>query len=217
MKTSLFLTGRLTLAALLIGMLLTSCSALTPPPTNRFAHRRPATTARIAVQTLSARITQDALAHPSATPTLEPTATATLTPTITPVPATPTLATPPTSTATLPPPISAQALYAATYPENKTVYIPNEKFGLALGFKNTGSITWEAGTYLKLVSFQGEITVQQDAVSLGSPVAPGDKVEINLWAFGSEMLGEHVWTFQLYTPSGGAIPGGVISFYYKSV
>lgn len=215
MKISIPFTGKIALAALLIGSLLTSCSGLTPPQPTAAPTIDQQKLLEYAVQTLSAQATQEALAHPSATPTLEPTATATQTPTITPIPATPTLSTPPTSTATQAPPISARALYAVTYPENKNEYVPNEEFGLALGFLNTGTVAWEAGTRLKIIYYTGDGEVQPEA-ELDHRIGPGEKVEFDLWAFGSETLGKHTWTFQLYAPSGGAIPGGVISFYYES-
>jgi len=215
MTISFSQTGKIVLVALLIGMLLTGCSGLAPAQPTAAPTIDQQKLLEYAVQTMSAQMTAEALANPSATPTPEPTATATQTPTITPIPATPTLATPPTATATQPPPISAQALYAVTYPENKPDYIPNEEFGLALGFKNTGSIAWDAGSRLKLVSYTGEVTVQPE-IELDHRVNPGEKIEFNLWAFGSETLGKHSWTFQLYTPSGGPIPGAVITYYYES-
>jgi len=215
MKISFFHTGKVALIAVLIGTLLSGCGVLAPATPTPMPTVDQQQLINFAVQTLSAQMTQDALAHPSATPTPEPTFTPTLTPTETPIPPTPTLATPPTSTATLAPPLSGQALYAATIPENKTERVPNEKFTLALGFKNTGTIAWEPGSRLVLVSFQGEITVQTE-ISLDRRVEPGEKVEFNLWAYGSETLGKHVWIFQLYAPSGGAIPGASIAYTYTS-
>ena len=215
MKLSLPLTGKLAVILILVSALLAGCGAFTPaqPTVSPLPTTDPATYVAAAVQTLAAQMTEEALRNPTATATPEPTAT--LEPTITPIPVTPTPAMSPTPVATQAPPLSAQALYAAAYPENKTERVPNEKFSLALGFKNTGSITWEPGYRVKIVNFEGEITVQQE-VELGKSVAAGEKVEFNLWAYGSETLGKHVWVFQLYTPNGAAVPGGGIAYTYTS-
>lgn len=193
---------------------LAGCSTPTPAPT-AMPTVDPATYIAAAVETLSAQMTEEALRNPTATP-VPPTNTP-VPPTNTPEPpaATATPAIPPTATATQAPALSAQFLYAATYPENKRIYVPNEEFGLALGFQNTGTITWSPGTILKIINFKGEITVQQK-VEIESVVEPGDKVEFNLWAYGSETLGEHTWVFQIYNREGGAISGGVGYFSYTS-
>ena len=41
--------------------------------------------------------------------------------------------------------ISAKLLYVVTYPEDKRSYVSNERFGIAIGFQNTGTVTWEPG------------------------------------------------------------------------
>jgi hypothetical protein len=201
----LFLLG----SAILAGCAAPAPAAPTPAPTID-----PATYVAAAVETLSAQMTAEALAHPSATPV----------PTDTPVPPTPTPALPTetptpsisaTPTATEAPALSAQFNYAATYPEHKYEYVPNEKFGLAMGFLNTGSVTWEPGYRFKLVNYEGEITVQTE-VELGKAVPPGEKIEFNMWAFGSETLGKHVWVFQLYTSQGAPVPGGVGVYSYTA-
>jgi hypothetical protein len=202
--------GRPLVSILLVGSFLTGCSTPatpTPAPT-----QDPATLIAAAVETLEVQMTDEAIRNPSATP--EPTATP-VTPTATPIPNTPTPTIVPTITNTPVPPLSAQFNYATTYPENKREYIPNEEFGLALGFENTGTITWLPGYRLKIVNYVGEVTVQQE-VELGQAIEPGKKVEFNLWAFGSETLGQHVWYFQLYTPEGVPVPGGVGVYSYTS-
>jgi hypothetical protein len=213
MNFTLSMTGRACLAFFLLAGLAAGCSAPTPPPLQPTTD--PATYVAAAVETLSAKMTEEALLHPSDTP-VPPSATP-IPPTNTPEPPTltPTPAVSPTPSATEAPPLSAQFLYAATYPENKRDYVPNEKYGLALGFLNNGTITWEAGYRLKIANYKGEITVQPE-VELGQAIAPGQKVEFNLWAFGSEMLGEHTWYFQLYTSQGVPVPGGVGVFTYTS-
>ena len=215
MKITILHSGKIVLAALLIGSLLSGCSGLAPAQPTAVPTIDQQKLLEMAVQTLGAQMTADALANPSATPTPQPTATFTQTPTITPIPATPTLATPPTSTATLAPPLSAQALYAVDYPKYTQRYVPNEEFSLAIGYLNNGSITWEPGSKIKVIKCSGDCEVQLEA-DLGNRVGPGEKYEFNLWAFGSETLGKHTWTFQLFSAGGAAVPGSIISFYYES-
>jgi hypothetical protein len=93
--------------------------------------------------------------------------------------------------------------------------VPNEKFSLAIRYKNTGTQDWTPGYRLQLVGFQGEATVQLEA-QLGRAIAPGEAAEFDLWAFGSETLGRHIWYFQLYTGEGLPVPGGSGSFSYTS-
>lgn len=199
----------------LLGSLLVGCGMLSPATPAPLPTQDPATYVAAAVKTLGAQMTDEAKRNPSPTPTLAPTSTPTVIPTETPIPATDTPSVPPTATNTTAPALSAQALYAATFPKNSREYVPNEKFGLALGFKNTGTITWPPGFKVVLVGFQGEVTVQKE-LEMGKAVAPGEKCEFDLWAFGSETLGQHIWYFQLYSPNGAAVPGGAISFYYTS-
>lgn len=205
------------LVVCLLGLM--SCNPLEPQTI--LETQDPAIIVEMVIGTLNVQQTEQALLHPSLTPN----PTETLSPSQTPQPtSTPTLA--PTNTPEESPtpevtvtntliPILSQALYSTSYPGNRREYIPNEGFGLALGFQNIGSITWEPGFYVKVVDFEGEITVQEEAKTSQS-VAPGQKIEFNLWAFGSETLGRHVWYFQLYTASGIPVPGGYISFSYES-
>lgn len=205
-------TSGLLVILLIIILAVSACSpapAAAPAPT-----QDPATLVAAAVKTIAAQKTEEALRNPSPTPT----PTNTPVPTATPVPPTPSPQTPtvePTATATTAPAVSAKFLTAGTFPENKFVYIPNEKFGLAVRFKNTGTAAWEPGYTLKLVNHQGEITVQTEA-QLGKSIAPGENAEFDLWAFGSETLGTHIWYFQLYATSGGPVPGGSAVFSYQS-
>jgi hypothetical protein len=212
MKRSFTLTGNLLLMVLVASSLFAGCTPATPTATPVPTVGQE-TLMAAAVKTVGAQMTEEALRNPTATATstftpLPPTATSLPTDT-------PTITITPTITATEPPALSALFLYATTFPGNAREYTPNKKFGLALGFKNTGKVTWEPGYRLKIVSFKGEITVQQEA-ELGKSVAPGDKVEFSLWAFGSETLGQHVWVFQLYSSQGVPVPGGVAVFTYKS-
>jgi hypothetical protein len=165
------------------------------------------------VQTVNAQNTEQSLLNPTATASSTP-IPATLT---SPPPTeTPTETLIPSDTPTVQPAYSAAVIYVVAYPEDKREYVGNERFSIALGFRNTGTQTWEAGTNVKLVSFTGEVTVQVET-SVNKTVAPGEKVEFNLWAFGSEMYGDHTFAFQLFTSTGLAIPGGYATFTYTSV
>jgi hypothetical protein len=213
MTSTLSLVSKILLAVLLISSLLAGCTPAATQPTPAPTVDQ-ATLIAAAVKTISAQMTSEALAHPSPTPTATETP---VPPTDTPAPPTetPTPAFTATMTPTQPPAVSAEFLYAADPPTYARKYTPNVKFDLALGFKNTGSVTWTPGYRLKLVNHKGEITCQEE-VELGTPVAPGAKVEFNLWAFGSETLGQHTWVFQLYTAQGIPVPGGVAVFSYTA-
>jgi hypothetical protein len=167
------------------------------------------------VETINVQNTQAALLNPTKTPL--PTKTQ-IPPTATSIPATgtPTETIVPSETATQQPAYSASLLYVVSYPENKREYVGNERFGIALGFRNTGTTAWEPGTNVKLVSYTGEVTVQLEA-SINTSVPPGEKVEFDFWAFGSEWYGDHTFVFQLYNNQGLAIPGGYATFTYTSV
>jgi hypothetical protein len=196
---------------ILVSSFLGGCSTPTAAP---LPTQDPATLVAAAVNTLSAQMTEVALRNPTATtvPTNTPL------PTQTPIPPTPTPAQPtltPTAIATTAPAISAKFLSAGTFPVNKFEYKPNEKFGLAVRYLNTGTTAWQPGYLLKLVNFQGEITVQTE-LELGQAIDPGKPVEFDLWAFGSETLGRHIWYFQLFTPQGVAVPGGSAVFSYTA-
>jgi len=167
------------------------------------------------VKTINAQNTQAALLNPTSTPMPSETQVPP-TPTSIPATQTPTVTFVPTETATQQPAYSATLLYVVSYPENKREYVGNERFGVALGFRNTGTVVWEAGTIVKLVSYTGEVTVQLEA-SINTSVPPGEKVEFDFWAFGSEWYGDHTFVFQLYNNQGLAIPGGYATFTYTSV
>lgn len=206
--TNTWKLGFLILAALIF----TGCTAATPTPAPTID---PATLVAQAVQTLAAQMTQEAINNPSPTPTATQTP---IPPTETPIPPTATPALPtntPTLAATQAPAFSAKFLTASTFPENRYTYVPNERFSVAIRFLNNGTSTWEPGYTLKISGFEGEITVQQEA-TLDKSFAPGDAAEFDLWAYGSETLGTHVWYFQLYSTSGAAIPGGYAVFSYTS-
>jgi len=196
---------------LLISSLLAGCTSASPTAVPTLDQ---AVIVAAAVETISAQMTDTAIRNPSPTPL--PTQTP-VPPTPPPVPPTetpantlePTLA--PTQAAAL----SAKLRYVTTFPEDKRIYIPNEEYGLALGFENTGTIIWEAGSYVKLMSFKGEVTVQTQ-LSIDKAVAPGERVEFALWAFGSETLGDHSFVYQLFTSQGLAIPGGYATYAYKA-
>lgn len=198
---------------MLVAMLtLSGCGVLSPTPAPT---QDTAPLVDMVVKTMNAQQTADALAHPSATPlpTETPVPTQTPPPTAT---ATPAITNTPAATATVKVVgTSAKLLYITTYPENKREFIPNEKFGLAFGFLNNGSTTWAAGFRLVNVSYQGELTAWPE-VTLNRNIAPGEKAEFNIAAFGSETLGTHSWVYQVYSDSGVAIPGGSAVFTYTA-
>ena len=208
-------TIRFVFILVLVSSLLAGCGFSTPVPWTPVPTMDPATVIAAAVNTMQAQMTEEALLNPSATPepTQPPAPTDTPAPSATPQPTTPPV--PPTATATQPAALSAEVLYTTTYPENKREYVPNERFSLAIGFKNNGTLTWEQGFTVKIVRVDGEITVAPE-VTIDKSTAPGEKAEFNLWAFGSETLGKHTWYFQLYNSSGIAVPGGFAVFSYTS-
>ncbi len=205
MRRWYFFTGSLWIVVVILGSSLVGCSF--GPQATPTAD--PATALAAAVEALHQQLTAEALSNPSPTPA----PTNTPLPSATPIPPTPTLT--PTVTNTPAPAIAAEFLSAGTFPENRTEFIPNETFGVAVRFLNTGTAAWQPGFQLQLVSFEGEVTVQKEA-ELGQGVEPGKAAEFDLWAFGSELLGRHIWYFQLYTPQGVAVPGGSAMFTYVS-
>lgn len=166
-----------------------------------------------AVETLAAQMTSEAINNPSPTPLPTNTPFPTATP-VTPT-ETPSATFAPTPAPTQVPALSAQFVYVVTFPENKRVYVPNEEYGVALGFENTGTVVWNAGYYVKLVDFKGEVTIRTE-LSVDKVVKPGERIEFDLWAFGSETLGKHTFVYQLYTETGIAVPGGIGVYTYTS-
>jgi hypothetical protein len=219
MKSPFSLTGKLLIVLTLSSMLFAGC---TPVPTSAPADAPaaptidPAVLIDAAVKTIAAQMTADALAHPSATP---PPTNTPVPPTETPVPptATPAFTATPEFTATpTVPALSAKFQGGHTYPDPKNKYGPNERFGLALAFTNTGSIALDPGSTVKLTGFVGEGTVQKEQV-LETRIEPGKNMEFDFWAFGSETPGIHTWYFQLYTANGVAVAGGYASFTYEAI
>ena len=195
---------------LLTSLVLAGCSVFQPAePTSD-----PQVVMLSIVQTMQADLTRTALALPTETdiptetpvpsPTLSPTPAFTATPSITPTPELPAL--------------KAEFLYAATYPENKTQYVPNEAFGLALGFKNIGSLAWVPGYKILITNQYSDFTGWPEA-SMNKYVATGEKVEFNIAGFGSEGLGMHTWIYQLYTDTGVPSPGwgGLLYLYSRLI
>ena len=170
------------------------------------------------VNTINAQNTMVATLQPTKTNLPTPSQTFVLsTPTLVPEKETPTFTMEdPTSTPTQESFYSASLQYVVSYPENKREYVGNESFNIAIGYLNSGTITWEAGSTVKLVSYIGEPTVQLEA-TIDRVVRPGEKIEFNFWAFGSEWYQDHTFIFQLYTAQGLAIPGGYATFTYTSV
>jgi len=189
---------------------LTSCGVLsTPMPT-------PDTTAVVdsARKTVVAEITLAALQNPSSTPTALPTYTPY--PTYTPIPPTET----PIGDTPTPEPTAtqqivgdyAQPLYTSTYPENRREYFANEIFNIAWGFRNIGTTTWNTG--YALVYTGGDKFTNVDTIPLDRIVAPGEKAEFNLGAFGSEDIRTHTTYWALINDKGKLVPGGAVYFSY---
>ena len=213
----------LRIALVLLSFVLASCSgpaslSATPAPTQVVPTLAasptntpfsPATQVPPPTTTATSLPTVTQAPSPTATSTSLPTAT--LVPSETPVPATP------TRVNTQPPPLSAQVLKVWTY-SNQTVFIANQGFSLAIYLKNTGNITWQPGYQLKFTGLTngGDITVQPQQ-DLTVAVAPGGKIEFDLWAFGSETLGDHTWFFELFTDTGKAVPGSGCSFTFTMI
>ena len=197
---------------LAVSLLLPGCSSPTPEPQPT---QDPVVYFTQSAATVYAEFTQEALDHPSATPPPTSTPLPSATPTVTKTPIPPTPEDTSTPTATDAPAFSGEFLYASPFPEYRFKYVPNEKFNIAIGFENTGTATWEMGGMLVLSGYVGEIHVQTEAV-LGKNVAPGEKVEFDLWAYAAELLGWHTYYFQLYDRSGVAIEGASAVFSYES-
>ncbi len=166
-----------------------------------------------AFETVFAAMTTEAFLNPSATPTFTPTNTATLVPTATIIPTNTVI---PTETATPQPAYSAKLTYVTTFPENKTEFLPNESFGIAFGFLNTGKAAWSPGSKLSLLRQDGEYVTVETFKVLEKTVASGEKIEFSLWAFGSEDMKPQTVYYQLYSESGIAISGGFATFTFKS-
>lgn len=194
--------------ALILGFFLASCEASpTQAPTPDLNILVQLVAQRV-METVQVQLTQDALMNPTATtmPTNTPQ------PSNTPMQAIPTLA---AATAT-PKPVGdkAEFLYAVTYPQNRTTYVPNEEINIAWGLKNAGAITWTQG--YRLVYVGGEAFTSRYEIPLGRTVVPGEKAEFNFGAFGSEELGPHTTYWQLVNEGGAPVPGGYVSFTYTS-
>jgi hypothetical protein len=193
--------------SLVLGIFLVSCGASpTQAPTPDLNILVQLVAQRV-VETVQVQLTQAALMNPTATPA----PTNTPQPSNTPAPTMPVLI----ATATSKPVgDKAEFLYAVTFPENRSVYVPNEEINIAWGLKNVGSITWTQG--YRLVYVGGEAFTARYEIPLGRTVAPGDKAEFAFGAFGSEQLGAHTTYWQLVNEGGAPVPGGYVSFTYTS-
>ena len=168
-----------------------------------------------AFSTVFAEMTTQAYLNPTSTET--PQVTITSIPTVLPSPSSTSLPAPTSTPSPTSPTLKAQLMYVTTYPEYKIEFTPNEKFGVAICFTNTGSVTWGAGSKLVLVGFDGDyVTVQTEAI-LERPVAPGEKIEFNLWAFGSEDMSYQSNYFQLFSEFGVPVEGGYAVFSYQPI
>lgn len=202
MKKTVFLFFVLTLVTMAMG----GCGAGGPDPA---LQQQTAIAGAVTAQV--AAMTTQAFLNPSATPTPIPTATVTPTPMPTNTPLPTMTFTPQPTVATL----SAKLTSIGTFPVNRTEFTPNENFSIAVTFLNTGTVPWYPGAKLVLVGHEGEhITVQQEAV-LSHQVNPGEKIEFDLWAYGSEDMSYQRMYFQLYSDYGSAVKGGYAVFGYQ--
>jgi hypothetical protein len=156
---------------------------------------------------------------PTYTPTPEPTVTPTFTPTVTPRPtSTPTIT--PTFTSTAPA-LSAQLLNVSTFPNNTRRFVPNQKFSIDIGWRNTGTEPWTSNfCAVAIDNGMVDLSYSLEPVCVGDiqnkPVLPGEQIHFSFGAFGSEQLGSHSWGYILTTPKGYLVPGGTAGFYYVS-
>lgn len=170
-----------------------------------------------AFETAFAMITTQAYLNPSSTPTPPPTATFTATPTQEPTATLiPTATIIPTPSNTPLPPLAAKLVYASTFPGGNREFLPNEQFGIAFGFDNVGTVAWGPGTKLVFLGQIGDYVTVETEKTLDKVIAPGERYEFSLWAFGSEDMDLQTVSYQLYSENGAAIPGGYASISFKS-
>ncbi len=169
------------------------------------------------VQTISAEITAQALANPSATPqpsaTSIPTETATLAsivpPTNTSVPTIPPPLVPPTAT---PNPQTAVGCYNAMLVADMTVpygtiFKPGDKFTKTWRVKNTGSCNWEDD--FKIAYVGGEL-FGSDTTKIRFRLGPNGVADISLDMIAPNMSGTVTSSWQMMTNDGKAF-GQVMS------
>jgi len=188
---------------------LTACTAA--PVVEVTPTMAPEEIVELAVATLSARMTAEALANPTATevpPTATPVPTKTTIPTATVPPE-------PTATSTAEFTNRAEWVYTSTFPENRREFHPNEHFNIAWGLKNVGNITWHPD--YKLIRVGGDPFTDVTEIPLGKVVAPGETCQFTLGAFGSEDMNAHTTYWQLVDQSGYVVPGGAVSFTYQPI
>jgi hypothetical protein len=166
------------IGALLILFGLAGCSSATPTivPTIDTNSLRTEVAA-----TVLARVTQDLILTPSATP--PPTLTATIRPTSTPAQTT----TPPTEVAGVTATLSSLTAEAGTDNRaewvsqsiaDKTVFEPGETFTMTWRLENTGASTWTTNYILRF--FSGDPFGSPEEVPLNREVPPGETIDIIL-------------------------------------
>ena len=198
-----------TVVLLVAVLALTACSAA--PVVEVAPTMDPDEVVELAIATLSARMTAEALANPTAT---EVPPTATSVPTKTTVP-TATVPPEPTASPTAEYSNRAEWIYTSTFPENRREFRPNESFNIAWGLKNVGNVAWHPE--YRLIWVGGDHFTDVNEIPLGKAVAPGESCQFTLGAFGSEDMNPHTTFWQLVDQSGYIVPGGSVSFTYQPI
>lgn len=175
-----------------------------------------------AAQTVEAQLTLTAAAQPTATATPEPTATpeATATPEL--PTATPTLdptalaLTPlsgsPTAAVLVPPTQAAaptqesgpkpgdNATFLYNVPGDGTKFTPREEFLFAVGWKNSGTTTWNSN--YGMVYLGGTLIATYTSIKMDKDVKPGEKYEFNMRMYAPEKPGKYITRWKLVNPQG---------------
>jgi hypothetical protein len=87
-------------------------------------------------------------------------------------------------------------------------------FNIGFGFENVGEVTWDPSYALVYVG--GDRFTSTTSIPLGRYVAPGEKADFSLGAFGSEDLRVHTTYWALVTGAGVPVEGGSAWFSYTA-
>ncbi len=199
-----------------LALLLAACNAVSVEPT---------VDANViytqAAQTVEAQLTLTAAAQPTATATLEPTATPDPTATPEPPTATPTLdltaaaltqvSGSPTAAVLVPPTQAAPTQESGPKPGDNATFLynvpadgkklaPKEEFLFAVGWKNSGTTTWNSS--YGMVYLGGTLTTTYTSIKMEKDVKPGEKYEFNMRMYAPEKPGKYITRWKLVNPQG---------------